>query len=171
MKEMQKTQFLSLGRGDPLEEEMTTHSIILAWKVLWMEEPVGYSPWGRKEPDTHTHTHINTHTHTHTHTYTWATREVQYNKADLRGGCAHVFNSGLVMTANMIRASSLDHQLSLWYGDSLSPFIYSISRMNYVLNAQICVVLRASLILDWPKCLRCLYYLMEKPEGQFWPAQ
>ena len=60
MKEMQKTQFPSLGRGDPPEEEMTTHSIILAWKVLWMEEPVGYSPWGRKEPDTQTHTHTHT---------------------------------------------------------------------------------------------------------------
>ena len=29
----------SLGQEDPLEEEMTTHSSILAWKMLWTEEP------------------------------------------------------------------------------------------------------------------------------------
>ena len=31
---------------------MVTHSNILAWKILWTEEPVGYSSWGRKELDT-----------------------------------------------------------------------------------------------------------------------
>ena len=36
----------------PLEEEMATHSSILAWEILWTEEPSGlYSPWGRKESD------------------------------------------------------------------------------------------------------------------------
>ena len=29
----------SLGRADPLEEEMATHSSILAWKIPWTEEP------------------------------------------------------------------------------------------------------------------------------------
>ena len=29
----------SLGREDPLEEEMATHSSILAWKIPWTEEP------------------------------------------------------------------------------------------------------------------------------------
>ena len=29
----------SLGREDPLEEEMATHSSILAWKTPWTEEP------------------------------------------------------------------------------------------------------------------------------------
>ena len=29
----------SLGREDPLEEETTTHSSILAWKIPWTEEP------------------------------------------------------------------------------------------------------------------------------------
>ena len=34
-------------------KEMTTHSSILAWKILWTEEPGGlHSPWGRKESDT-----------------------------------------------------------------------------------------------------------------------
>ena len=31
----------SLVREDPLEEEMATHSSILAWKILWTEEPGG----------------------------------------------------------------------------------------------------------------------------------
>ena len=34
----------SLGREDPLEKEMGTHSTVLAWKILWTEEPaVGYT--------------------------------------------------------------------------------------------------------------------------------
>ena len=45
------------GWEDPLEEEMATHSSILAWKISWTEEPGGaYGPWGRKESDTTEHT-------------------------------------------------------------------------------------------------------------------
>ena len=29
----------SLGQEDPLEEEMATHSSILAWEIPWSEEP------------------------------------------------------------------------------------------------------------------------------------
>ena len=29
----------SLGREDPLEKEMATHSSMLAWEILWSEEP------------------------------------------------------------------------------------------------------------------------------------
>ena len=36
---MRETRVLSLGREDPLEKEMATHSGILAWKIPWMEEP------------------------------------------------------------------------------------------------------------------------------------
>ena len=32
---MQETQVQSLGQEDPLEEEMTTHSSILAWRIPW----------------------------------------------------------------------------------------------------------------------------------------
>ena len=39
MQEPQETQLPSLGGEDPLEEEMATHSSILAWKILWTEEP------------------------------------------------------------------------------------------------------------------------------------
>ena len=41
-----------LGQEDPLEEEMATHSSILAWRIPWTEELDGYSPWGHKELDT-----------------------------------------------------------------------------------------------------------------------
>ena len=35
-------QVRSLGQEDPLEEEgMATHSSILAWRILWTEEPGG----------------------------------------------------------------------------------------------------------------------------------
>ena len=36
---MQETWIQSLGREDPLEKEMATHSSTLAWKIPWMEEP------------------------------------------------------------------------------------------------------------------------------------
>ena len=36
---VQETQVRSLGLEDPLEKEMATHSSILAWKILWTEEP------------------------------------------------------------------------------------------------------------------------------------
>ena len=39
MQETQETQVQSLGQEDPLEEEMATHSSILAWKIPWTEEP------------------------------------------------------------------------------------------------------------------------------------
>ena len=36
---MQEMQVQSLGRDDPLEKEMATHSRALAWKIPWTEEP------------------------------------------------------------------------------------------------------------------------------------
>ena len=39
MQETWETQVQSLGQEDSLEEEMATHSIILAWEVPWTEEP------------------------------------------------------------------------------------------------------------------------------------
>ena len=35
MKEMQEMQVGSLGQKDPLEEEMATHSSVLAWEIPW----------------------------------------------------------------------------------------------------------------------------------------
>ena len=39
MQETQEKRVLSLGWEVPLEEEMATHSSILAWKIPWTEEP------------------------------------------------------------------------------------------------------------------------------------
>ena len=36
---VQEIQVQSLGREDPLEKEMATHSSTLAWKTPWTEEP------------------------------------------------------------------------------------------------------------------------------------
>ena len=49
---MQATQVRFLGRKDPLEEEMVTHSCILAWKIPWTEEPGRQQSRGCKESDT-----------------------------------------------------------------------------------------------------------------------
>ena len=43
---MQKTWVQPLGQEDPLEEEMATHSSILAWRIPWTEEPGGLQSMG-----------------------------------------------------------------------------------------------------------------------------
>ena len=71
---MQETWVRSLGREDPLEKEMATHSSTLAWRIPWREEPgrtlsvtqawtllVDYSPWGHKELDTTERLHLLTY--------------------------------------------------------------------------------------------------------------
>ena len=44
--EVQETWVRSLGWEDPLEKEMATHSSILAWRILWTEEPGGLQSMG-----------------------------------------------------------------------------------------------------------------------------
>ena len=46
---MQETWVQTLGWEHPLEEEMATHSIILAWKIPWTEEPGGLQSIGLQE--------------------------------------------------------------------------------------------------------------------------
>ena len=46
MNETQEVQVWSLGREDPLEEEMATHSSILAWRMPWTEKPGGLQSMG-----------------------------------------------------------------------------------------------------------------------------
>ena len=50
---MQETQVQTLGWKDPLEQEMATHSSILAWKIPWTEEPGGLQSmeWQRVRQD------------------------------------------------------------------------------------------------------------------------
>ena len=49
---MWETWVRFLGREDPLEEGMATHSSVLAWKIPWTEEPGGLQSMGHKESDT-----------------------------------------------------------------------------------------------------------------------
>ena len=70
---MQETQVRSLGREDPLEKEIATHSSILAWGIPWTEEPGRLQSMGLQELDMTEcvcmHSCARTHTHTHTHTH------------------------------------------------------------------------------------------------------
>ena len=55
---MWKTPVRSPGWEDPLEKEMATHSSILAWKVVWAEEPGGPQSMGLQSQ-----TRLSAHTH------------------------------------------------------------------------------------------------------------
>ena len=48
MPTMRETWVRSLGREDPLEKEMATHSSTLAWKIPWAEEPGRQHSMGSK---------------------------------------------------------------------------------------------------------------------------
>ena len=43
---VQETRVQSLDREDPLEEDMATHSSILAWTIPWTEKPGGLQSIG-----------------------------------------------------------------------------------------------------------------------------
>ena len=63
MQEVQETRVQSLGHKDPLEEEMATHSSILAWRIPWAEkhgglqEPGVTKNWTRLRTE-YTHTEM-----------------------------------------------------------------------------------------------------------------
>ena len=56
MQKTQEMQIQSLGGEDPLEEEMATHSSILAQRIPWTEEPGGLQAM-RSQSDTTERTH------------------------------------------------------------------------------------------------------------------
>ena len=49
---LQETWVQSVGQEEPLEKEMATYSVILAWKIPWSEEPGGLQSMGSKRIDT-----------------------------------------------------------------------------------------------------------------------
>ena len=57
MQETKEMQVQSLGQEDPLEEEMATHSSILAWRIPWTEEPGRLQSTGLQGQTLSTHTH------------------------------------------------------------------------------------------------------------------
>ena len=58
MQEMKETLVQAVDWEDSLDEEMATHSSILAWKIPWTEEPVGLSSLGLQS-----WTRLSMHTH------------------------------------------------------------------------------------------------------------
>ena len=53
-----ETWVQSLGREDPLEKEMSTHSSILAWRTPQREEPGRLQSTGGKESDMNERLHF-----------------------------------------------------------------------------------------------------------------
>ena len=51
------TRVQSLGQEDPLEWEMATHSSILAWEILWTEQPGGLQSMESQKNGTSLSTH------------------------------------------------------------------------------------------------------------------
>ena len=49
MEETEDTQLQSLGGEEPLEEEMATHSSILAWEIQWTKESGGLQSMGSQK--------------------------------------------------------------------------------------------------------------------------
>ena len=49
---VQETQVRFLGQDSPLEKDMAAHFCILAWKILWTEEPGWLQSMGSQELDT-----------------------------------------------------------------------------------------------------------------------
>ena len=71
--EMQETWVRSLGRDNPLEKGMATHSSILAWRIPWTEEP------GRLQSTGLQRVRHDWATTTHTFTPTASTLKVSYS--------------------------------------------------------------------------------------------
>ena len=59
---MQETRIWYRGWEDPLEKEMATHFSILAWEILWAEEPEGLQSMGSQTVG-HNWATNNEHTH------------------------------------------------------------------------------------------------------------
>ena len=62
---MQEVRVRSLSLEEPLEEEMATHSSILAWGIPWTQEPGGLQSMGSQRVS---HDSVTERTHTNTHT-------------------------------------------------------------------------------------------------------
>ena len=59
MQEMWEMWIWSLAQEDPLENEMATHSNILAWEIPWTEEPSGLQFMGlQSQTELNAHTYI-----------------------------------------------------------------------------------------------------------------
>ena len=60
---VQETRVRSLGREDPLEREVATHSSIPAWEIPWTEDPSGLQSMGLSPCQRVRHDFVTEHTH------------------------------------------------------------------------------------------------------------
>ena len=61
MQETQEMQVQSLGREDPVQWEVITHSSALAWRIPWAGSLAGCGPQSCGESDMTEHTHTQVH--------------------------------------------------------------------------------------------------------------
>ena len=120
---MKEMQVWSLGQEDPLEEGMTTHSSILAWRIPWTEEPGRLQSISVAESWTQLKWFS---THTHTHRVTNKTEKIppkrQFHfQEGTQGKCIHkntsteMFTETLFqITPNWLTFPSNDHQTITW---------------------------------------------------------
>ena len=82
-----------LSWQDPLEEKMTTHSSIFAWKIPWTEERGRLQSMGLQKSRTRLTTweSARAHTHTHTHTHSLAKQLTCTSQPPCWGRCLHRF--------------------------------------------------------------------------------
>ena len=87
---MQETVW-SLSGKDHLEEEMATHTSILAWEIPWTEEPGELkSMWSQRVWHGGATECAHVHTHTHTHTHSHILPEMRGSRASFKLCCLKV---------------------------------------------------------------------------------
>ena len=121
MQETQETQVWSLGREDPLEKKIVTHSSIFAWKFPWTEEPGGLlsmSDWAH------------THTQTHTHMYNWITLLYPETNTILQINCISTFTKGKKKKKRQLESTKLKSMNGVYFKLTLLA-IFSFSFQYY----------------------------------------
>ena len=101
----------SLGQEDPLEEEMATHSSILAWIIPWVEEPGGLQSMGSQRVG---HDWVSTHTHTLRSVLWPLKKSILYTPQKKEGG-EHLNKGGrIVLLSTLLRPGLWRTVSSYW---------------------------------------------------------
>ena len=116
---MQKTWVPSLGWEDPLEKGMAAHSIILAWRIPWTEEPDGLESMGSQRVR-----------------HNWMTNTLCFHKSEMQGkGPAlegNVSRQGFLLSSSPTRPSPgapAFRLVHLWYGFCLPVLCNPVPRL------------------------------------------
>ena len=115
----QETWIQSLGRQDPLEKGLATHPSILAWRIIWTEEPGGLQSMG-SESQTRLSARTRAHTHTHTHTH---------------------ISSLLGSLSESLRCPVLYSCTTLWYYHLLKDFFLILHEICYNIVSALCFLI------------------------------